>query len=259
MEVIVSTSERPATDVHPAPGRELLGRTFVSSAVTDHGLPKPLVAGTQIRLTFTAETLGAEAGCNTLSFLLRIKADRLITGEGASTLIGCTPDRELQDQWLAGFLGADPTWAASSDGLLTLTNGETTIVLNELGVEAGSKPTALWGLRFESVLVSETGIVPAPVVEGTTIVLTFTAPDRLTAHAGCNTLNFQVQVTPSQLIVDDNVASTRMACSHALQAQDEWLTTFLTDDPHYTFTGGSLTLTRGSTEITLVSMPEMTS
>lgn len=255
----MSTSETPATHAHPAPGRKLQGRTFVSSAVTDHGLPKPLVAGTQIRLTFTTETLGAQAGCNTLNFPLQIEADWLVTGEAASTLIGCAPDREAQDQWLAGFLSADPTWVASGNGLLTLTNGDTTIVLNELGVETGIKPTELWGLRFESVSVSETGIVPAPVVEGTTIVLTFTAPDRLTAHAGCNILNFQVQVTPSQLMVADNVASTEMACSHALQAQDEWLTALLTDDPHYAFTGGSLTLTRGSTEITLVSLPEMTS
>lgn len=255
----MSTSKAPATDAYPAPGGRLQGRTFVSSAVTDHGLLRPLVAGTQIRLTFTTETLGAEAGCNTLSFPLQIEPDRLVTGEAASTLIGCAPDREAQDQWLAGFLSADPAWVASGDGLLTLTNGDTTIVLNELGVEAGIEPTELWGLRFESVLVSETGIVPAPVVEGTTIVLTFTAPDRLTADAGCNTLNFQVQVTPSQLMVADNVASTRMACSDALHAQDEWLTALLTDDPQYGFTGGSLTLTRGSTEITLARVPEMTS
>jgi|tagenome__1003787_1003787.scaffolds.fasta_scaffold18181029_1 heat shock protein HslJ len=117
---------------------------------------------------------------------------------------------------------------------------------------SGVEPTELWGQMFTSISVSETGTVPAPVVEGTAITLTFEAPDRLTANAGCNTLGLRVEVGPDRLIVADEVTSTRMGCSDDLQKQDEWLAQFLTDDPAYSFTGGSLTLTRGSSEILLV-------
>lgn len=129
------------------------------------------------------------------------------------------------------------------DGRLALTADHTRIVLHER--------RELWGLTFASVSVTETGTVPAPVVEGTTIRLTFTAPDALTAEAGCNTLGFGVVVDDSQLRVADEVSSTRMLCTDDLMAQDAWLSTFFTDDPAYDLTGSTLTLTRGGTEIVL--------
>jgi heat shock protein HslJ len=114
---------------------------------------------------------------------------------------------------------------------------------------------ALQGRTFASVSVTETGIVPAPVVEGTTITLTFTAPDRMTARAGCNTLGFVVVADDTQLTVADAVRSTRMACTDALMAQDAWLSAFFTDDPGFDLTAGTLTLTRGGTTIVLVEGP----
>lgn len=225
----------------------LRGRTFVSTSVAECGVPRLLVPGTQIRLHVTSTGLSAEAGCNILNCPLTVEPSRLVTGEAASTRMGCAPEREAQDRWLAEFLGAGPSWAVQ-DGLLTLTVDDTAIVFTELDGE----PTELWGLTFTSVSVSETGIVPAPVVEGTTIRLTFTAPDNLTAQAGCNILGFHVVIDESRLTVADEVSSTRMSCPDDLLAQDRWLTTFLTDDPCYAFTGSMLTLTRASTEIVFV-------
>lgn len=222
----------------------LRGRTFVSVSVTEHGAERSLVAGTRIRLSVGAGDLSAHAGCNTLGFPLTVEPTRLVTGVPISTLIGCSPELHAQDQWLAEFLGAGPIWTLQ-DGRLALTVGPTRVVLHE-------RPE-LWGLTFTSVSVSETGIVAAPVVEGTTITLTFTEPDRLTAEAGCNTLGFGVVVDDSQLTVADEVSSTRMACTDDLMAQDAWLTTLLTDDPAYDLTGRTLTLTRGGTEIVLVT------
>lgn len=220
----------------------LRGRTFLSASVTEHGAERPLVAGTRIRLSFGDGDLSAHAGCNTLGFPLTAEPTRLVTGDPISTLIGCTEERHAQDRWLAEFLGAGPHWTLQ-DGRLALTAGHTRVVLHER--------CELWGLSFASVSVTETGIVPAPVVEGTTIRLTFTAPDALTAEAGCNTLGFGVVVDDAQLRVADEVSSTRMACTDDLMAQDAWLTTFFTDDPAYDLTGTTLTLTRASTEIVL--------
>lgn len=110
---------------------------------------------------------------------------------------------------------------------------------------------ALWGLLLVAVAVTETGILAPPLVAGVEITLGFTAPDRLTAHAGCNVASFQVEIEPARLVVDDDPASSDRFCSDELTALQTWLTDFLVDDPEYTFTGRTLILTRGGTEIVL--------
>jgi heat shock protein HslJ len=227
----------------PAP---LTGRIWMSTAVTVAGAPRPLVYGTRIRMTFADGTLNVDAGCNMLSFPIAVEADRLVTGEPVSTLIGCSQEREAQDEWIAEFVGnGNPGWEVA-DGNLTLTAGDTKIVFEAL---------APWGRTYAAVSVREAGTVPAPVVPDTTIRLTFTAPDRLTAHAGCNVLGFRLAVDATRFTVDDRVSSTRMTCTAGLAAQDRWLTTFFTDDPDYRLCGDTLTLTRSSTIIELRALP----
>jgi heat shock protein HslJ len=229
-----------------APAPPLTGRIWMSTAVTVAGVPRPLVYGTRIRMTFVDGTLNVDAGCNMLSFPVAVEADRLITGEPLSTLIGCSAEREAQDEWIAGLLGnGNPGWGMADDDL-TLTSGDTEIVFEAI---------APWGRTYAAVSVREAGIVPAPVVPDTTIRLTFTAPDRLTAHAGGNVLGFRLAVDATRFTFDDQVSSTRMACTAALDAQDRWLMTFFTDDPDYRLCGDTLTLTRSSTTIELRALP----
>jgi heat shock protein HslJ len=219
---------------------------WVSTAITVAGELRPLVRGTRIRLMFADGTMNVEAGCNMLSFPVTIDADRFVTGEGLSTRIGCSPEREAQDEWIAEFFGSsDPGWVVAR-GALILTAGDSQIVFEAV---------APWGRTYAATSVRETGIVPAPVVADTTIRLTFTAPDQLTAQAGCNVLGFRVSVDATRLTVDDQVTSTRMTCTEDREAQDRWLATFLTDDPEYSLYGDALTLTRASTTIVLVAVP----
>ena len=236
----------PVPKARAAAPQVLTGRIWMSTAVTVAGTPQPLVYGTRIRLMFAGGTLNVEAGCNMLSFAAMVQADRLVTGEALSTLIGCSPEREAQDEWLAEVLGhRDLGWVVA-EGHLTISAGDTRIVFE----------TAVpWGRTFAAVSVRENGIVPAPVVAGTTIRLTFTPPDRLSAHAGGNVLGFRLAVDATRLIVDDQVSSTRMMCTEELTAQDRWLTAFLTDDPDYAVFGTTLTLTRSSTTIVLEAVP----
>lgn len=224
------------------------GRIWVSTAVTVAREPRPLVRGTQIRLMFAGGTLNVEAGCNMLSFPVTVEADRFVTGEGFSTRIGCSPELEAQDEWIAEFFGnSDPGWIMA-EGILTLTAGDTRIVFAAM---------APWGRTYAATSVRETGIVPAPVVADTTIRLTFTAPDQLTAQAGGNVLGFRASVDATHLTVDDQVTSTRMACTEDREAQDRWLAAFLTDDPEYSLDGDVLTLTRSSTTIVLEAVPQV--
>lgn len=224
----------------------LAGRIWLSTAVTEAGAQRPLVPGTRIRTTFSGGTLTVDAGCNMLSIPVTVQADRLITGAALSTLIGCSPEREAQDEWIAASLGNGNLGWGVAGGTLTLTAGDTQIVFEAM---------APWGRTYAAVAVRETGVVPAPVVADTTIRLTFTAPDRLTAQAGCNAMGFRVAIDATRLTVDDQVTSTRMVCTEDREAQDRWLTTFLTDDPAYTLYDDTLTLTRSSTTIVLEAVP----
>lgn len=234
-----------ATSANP-----LEDRAFVTTSVIENGVERPLVKGTQLRLAFPPGRISAEAGCNIMNAEVVVEPDRLVVSEIASTKMACEQEREQQDRLVAEFLAAGPAWALTHAGL-TLTARDIRIDLTE----EPSDPAQLWGSTFVATAVHESGIVPAPVVEGTEIVLTFTAPDRLTAQAGCNIFQFAIQINGNRLLVDDRVASTRMACSDELQAQDEWLVAFLVDDPEFSLYGDSLTLTRGSTEIVLERRP----
>lgn len=228
-----------------APG-PLAGRIWLSTAVTEAGARRPLVPGTRIRTTFSEGRLTVDAGCNMLSIPVVVQADRLITGQALSTLIGCSPEREAQDEWIAELLGNGNLGWDVAEGNLTLTAGDT-----QIGFEA----MAPWGRTYAAVAVRENDIVPAPVVADTTIRLTFTAPDRLTAQAGCNVLAFRVAIDATRLSVDDQVTATRMVCTEDRHAQDRWLTTFLTDGPDYTLHDTTLTLRRSSTTIVLEAVP----
>ncbi len=75
------------------------GRRFQSTAVTEAGKDRPLVAGTRIDLSFFDDgRLSAQAGCNTIGGSGRIDGDRLVLGDGLSmTEMGCDGPRHSQD------------------------------------------------------------------------------------------------------------------------------------------------------------------
>jgi heat shock protein HslJ len=102
----------------------------------------------------------------------------------------------------------------------------------------GSAPTAgdLADLSFES-----TEVTGHELVAGTTIELAFTS-DSLSARAGCNSMNGGYSITDGALEVSE-LASTMMACSDELMAQDTWLSAFVSSGPAVALDGDTLTLT----------------
>ena len=105
----------------------LEGKTFVSTSVTGHNL----VAGTTVTLAFEGPMLAASAGCNTMSGAYTLENSTLRwTGLPLSTMMGCDPALDAQDQWLASFLQTGA--AASLTGTqLSLTSNSVSMKLEE--------------------------------------------------------------------------------------------------------------------------------
>lgn len=124
-------------------GGSLAGRTFVSESVTEDGQPRPLVDGTRIRLTVHDDGggIGADAGCNIIGGQLARTPHRLVIDDLTSTEMACPPDRGEQDEWLAGFLDADPTYALRGPRL-RLVVGATVIRLVDDEVVHLARPPA---------------------------------------------------------------------------------------------------------------------
>jgi heat shock protein HslJ len=85
------------------------------------------------------------------------------------------------------------------------------------------------------------------IVPGSTITLTFDN-HAVAANAGCNILRGPAAINDDKLVVG-KLASTMKACEESLQAQDEWLSSFLTSQPTITRQSNDLWLTRDDTLI----------
>ena len=85
----VSGSPAADSSALPGDGASLRGKTFLSIGVTEAGVSKELVRGTQISLTFTDDgQLGASAGCNHISGKVALGGGRLRMGRDRHDVYG---------------------------------------------------------------------------------------------------------------------------------------------------------------------------
>src|SRR5918996_1799475 len=131
--VLVSCGSRDVgVDQGEQTPEDLWGRTFVSVAVTEDGVPRPLVPETHIELTFKERAdegvIGWEAGCNLHGANLDVSPQRLHLREIAGTAMGCRDELHAQDEWLVALFTSDPYWELHQDRLM-VTVGETGIEL----------------------------------------------------------------------------------------------------------------------------------
>jgi len=100
------------------------------------------------------------------------------------------------------------------------------------------------------------------LVPGTQITISFGPATRhrpnsgeVDAYAGCNHMSAEGRLVGGRLVIG-LLASTRMACTTALMAQEQWLAGVLPRDPYFHLAGHRLTLREGSTVIRLVEAAE---
>lgn len=193
-----------------AAGPQLADRAFLSTAVTDGGVARPLVAGTRIRLSFSGSTLGASAGCNSMSGTYRLEGGRLISDGGAMTEMGCDQAREAQDQWLIALLGSQPAIRLTGDEL-TLESGS--IVVRLLDRKIVEPDVALTG-HVWTVTSIISGDTVSNTPQGPTATLLFNADGTLVVNAGCNQGAATWRAAGTDITVADLVL-TKKACEGA--------------------------------------------
>ncbi len=235
---------------------ELQGRTFLSVAVTDNGEPRPLVAGSQIRVTFSADTVTATAGCNTLGGAAALEDGVLVVPEPLSTTeMACEPAELMdQDRWLAELLTSRPG-VTLTDESLTLRSGATVVRLADRTVVDPDRPVVgtLWRLDGLVSGAGDDGTMSS-IPEGVTSTLRITDQGRLQLRPGCNTGMGSVEVAEGAGAVPEQWATshgmltfgpiglTMMACPPPQMAVEQAVTAVLQGEVRYEIAGAGMRL-----------------
>ncbi|MGW6201846.1 META domain-containing protein [Kribbella sp. NPDC055110] len=201
-----------------------LGKTYLSTAVVEDGVPKQLVPKTRIRLEFARvpnknadgprvyDVLRANVGCNRLGAV--VAAGELLTDgnlwiEGfGGTQVGCQPPLRDQEEWLKTFLMSNPFWRLDGDEL-TLTSGSTTITLLDRKIAEPDFP--LDGTRWKIVSTITNADARHHRYHAEPAWISFDS-GRLTGWTGCNELSGTVTRNNTELTFSD-VTTTDHACT----------------------------------------------
>ena len=224
-------------------GGDLTGRTFLSQAVLEDGVPRDVVEGTQISLHFHDDgRFTANAGCNTLLADLTITDDVLQIDGVGMTEMGCPPDLMEQDRWLAEFLGSSPAWALDGDDL-TLSSGVTELVLLDREVADPDRP--LEGIRWEvDTIISGDGpdSAASSMIGGTEGDAWLEIIDgQLTAESGCREFSGTANAEGDRLVFTE-VSQTDQACDPAHSDVDDTMMSIFAGEADYEITASRLTL-----------------
>jgi heat shock protein HslJ len=187
----------------------LAGRKFLSTAVTEHGVPRPMAGGTRVSLDFTADgRLAAWAGCNAIIGPVDLSRGLLTVLTWAKTQKGGPADRLAQDQWLASLIDARPSWQLSGPHL-RVTTGQTVIELTDRRVIDPDRP-------LEHTRWVATGMIGAnTLIRGVTydtVRRTFLVfrRGRVTGSDGCQPLSCPAAV--SGATIDFGAGPARSTC-----------------------------------------------
>jgi heat shock protein HslJ len=218
-----------------------IGRTFLSTAVTENGAPKPLVAGTRIQLTFDAGGMvAATAGCNTMAGPSSLRNGALVIDDNhlGMTLMGClTGGLGEQDAWLRTFLTGSPGLHLDGDQL-TLTGPTITVTFLDRRVADPDRP--LTGTRWSVDTVSN-GNVASSVQSDAPAELVIDSAGTFDMTTGC--VGGELRGTAS---VQDSMVTftvtTKQPCTGPSTTLDSAVRSVISGRVGYAMSGRSLRL-----------------
>lgn len=237
-------SDDPGSTSAPADGElDLLdGRTFIATAVTEDGADRPLVDGSELRISFTDGQLGISAGCNSIGGPYVLDGATLRVDGGLSmTEMGCDAPLMDQDTWVADLFQGDVDVALAGFEL-TLTSGDTVIELTDREIAAPDVELTgtLWTL---DTLIS--GDTASTVPGGAVATLEIAEDGSVSIDTGCNTGGGAAEVSEDSITFGP-IATTRIACTEDGTAEVESaMLTVLDGEVAFEITETGLTITKG--------------
>ncbi len=194
----------------------LAGRTFLLESADGFSA----VSGTTVRLSFSEDELSLSAGCNSMSGAYRVQGTKLVLSGLGSTEIGCEPALHAQDERLADFLEANPSFTLSGDRL-ELSAGD--ITLRFLDREQADPDRPLVDTHWEIDSYIENGGIgnaPASREPVSTPTVHFAEDGTLHVQSTCNGGSGRYTVKGAQITLE-GVGYTEEGCNDAAAASLE--------------------------------------
>lgn len=224
----------------------VVGRTFLSESVTEDGLPRALVDGTKVGLTFHPDgRLSATAGCNNIAGSVEVESARILVGELAMTELGCAPPLHEQDRWLADFLAAGPAYTLDGDRLRLDADGTVIELIDrEMADPDRSLEGTVWRLDAISAGGGQDSTVSS-VPGGVEATLVFGEGQVAVRVQGCNQGAADVEVGEATLQVGQ-LTMTLIGCDGPPAEVEAAIVSVLQGEITYQVEATSLTLTHPS-------------
>ncbi len=223
----------------------LAGRKFLSTAVTEDGVPRRMPPGTRVWLWFTPDgRLLAEGGCNVINGQVEVSDGRITMPEMRITERGCADELMQVDRWLCALLDARPSWQLSGPHL-RVTADTTVIELTDRRVLDPDRP--LEGTRWVCVAIIGGRIRPAASLAGMDQVFLVFDRGRVTGSDSIAPLSGSAVVSPATIDfgpgpgVAGGAGSARGELAHHVRAT-------LRGIVRYTIEADELTLTGADTD-----------
>jgi heat shock protein HslJ len=218
---------------------DLEGRTFIGDTVSVDDREYVLVRGSELRITFGDQTIGAHAGCNSMSGDATWRNGVLVVDGGslAMTEMGCAQALMRQDTWLADILTSKPTVSAT-DSTLTITSAGTVIVLTDEEVAAPDASLTGTPWRLDSIVSGDTA---SSVPSGVESTLELSDDGEIMVQLGCNSGSGSYSTSGKTLTIDP-LATTKKACSPPESEVEAAVLGLLQGDVSYAIDGNLLTL-----------------
>ncbi len=215
-----------------------MGRTYVSTEVTERGQERALVPGSQLLLSFSSSGVTASAGCNTLTAEGGIQDGRLVLDRAASTEIGCEPELASQEQWWASLLLSQPE-VELGDRALTLRDGQSAVAMVSQEVIPDEPLTdTVW--QLDTILGGGTS---STVPSGTAATLEIGADAVEVSIEGCGEASVAAEIGSATITVDPDDVGLLGCQDDAAVVERALGAVFGIGEADYVVEGGMLTIT----------------
>lgn len=222
------------------------GRTYVATSLTEGGEQRPLVQGSELRLTFGGGRLGIQAGCNTMSGAYTVEDGTLQVADLAATEMGCPDDLMAQDEWIAGVFGHPLAVEQDGGERLTLTAEDTTIELapREVVSPDASLTDTTWRLETITTGGGANGSASS-LPQGVTAKLRINSDGTVEVDTGCNTGVGSAEVDGGSLVFQALGTARKGCADQAAQRVEDAVLAVLDGRVEHEVTEQRLTLTKG--------------